>query len=229
MIIGDKRFEVLRQRIAEGRINMAEVRELFMFAEHLIRENDQQSKALEAMLGEQSSIVVGGFCIYKAADGGAGVLDRKLNYEANTKRWKTGDIVIHDADSKEPKMLMVVLGYSRDGQVRTKYVSKARKQRVMKNYLDCLHEPERFGIQSAWGKRKEDGLNLIQGEWEYARRFNLRYPVGTLVNNVFTFTEMPIKTTGQAYLNEKGEAVIELGDCGVQCLYDVEVFEPPQS
>lgn len=78
-----------------------------------------------------------------------------MNYEPNTERWKVGDLVIHDADAKTPDMLMIVVGYTKEGQCRTRYhqpperMSKASKRKVWSNDLKYLHDPARFAINSA--------------------------------------------------------------------------------
>lgn len=82
--------------------------------------------------------------------------DRKeaMNYEANTMRWKVGDLVIHDADAKRTEMLMVVLGYAKDGRCRTRYATgnalngdeRRRKPAIWENPISHLHDPARFGI-----------------------------------------------------------------------------------
>jgi len=46
-----------------------------------------------------------------------------MNYEANKTEWKPGDIVIHDADSKDHKMLMVILSVNDSGMAKSKYLN----------------------------------------------------------------------------------------------------------
>jgi hypothetical protein len=94
-------------------------------------------------------------------------------YEANKTEWKPGDIVIHDADSKDHKMLMVILGEtihpngSREWRtqylnpkkliphcIMVKYGSYERipkrltkqSRKVWLNELKYLHDPARFDI-----------------------------------------------------------------------------------
>lgn len=70
-----------------------------------------------------------------------------MNYEANTTKWKKGDIVIHDADAKEERMLMVVIGYTRDGLVKTEYIDRIwHYKNRYHNELKYLLDPARFGI-----------------------------------------------------------------------------------
>jgi len=96
-------------------------------------------------------------------------------YEANTIEWKPGDIVIHDADSKDHKMLMVVRGIIRYRNedtaqwqsqylnpeeliphcVMVKYGSYERipkrltkqSREIWLNDMKYLHNPARFGIE----------------------------------------------------------------------------------
>lgn len=71
-------------------------------------------------------------------------------YEANTRRWAPGDVVIHDMDAKRAAMLTVVVGYTRSGDVRTVYREPALRAqwrgRPIVNRLAVLHDPARFGI-----------------------------------------------------------------------------------
>jgi len=73
-----------------------------------------------------------------------------MNYEPNTRQWNVGDLVLHDADAKRPEMLMRVIGYSRDGECETQYVTRlpmnGNPRRVWKNGISVLHNPSRFGV-----------------------------------------------------------------------------------
>lgn len=64
-------------------------------------------------------------------------------------------MVIHDADSKTPEMLMVVIGYTKDGKTcRTRYAKAnayngdtyRKEPAEWENPLSHLHDPARFGI-----------------------------------------------------------------------------------
>ena len=73
-------------------------------------------------------------------------------YEANRVEWKTGDYVVHDSDAKRTDMLMVVIGRSRNGGFRTRYVlpfglPRSWRRRVWLNTIEALHDPGRFGIE----------------------------------------------------------------------------------
>ena len=39
-----------------------------------------------------------------------------MNYEPNTVKWKPGDLVLHDADAKEWRVMMRVVNYAVDGR-----------------------------------------------------------------------------------------------------------------
>jgi hypothetical protein len=69
-------------------------------------------------------------------------------YEANTVRWKVGDLVLHDADAKKAEMLMRVVGYSeKTGLCLTRYVTQnERDKMVYPNDVKFLHDPRRFAI-----------------------------------------------------------------------------------
>jgi hypothetical protein len=72
-------------------------------------------------------------------------------HEPNSCTWQPGDIVIHDADAKRPDMLMVVIGCSRAGVYRTRYLFPAEqpknwRKKIWRNTIEPLHDPRRFGI-----------------------------------------------------------------------------------
>lgn len=72
-------------------------------------------------------------------------------HEANACEWKPGDVVIHDADAKRADMLMVVVGRSRAGVYRTRYLfpseqPKNWRKKIWRNTIEPLHDPRRFGI-----------------------------------------------------------------------------------
>lgn len=75
-----------------------------------------------------------------------------MNYEPNTTRWPVGVLVIHDADAKTDEMLMEVIGYTKDGMVKTRYYDPplrmpgAHRFKVWTNELKYLHDPKRFGL-----------------------------------------------------------------------------------
>lgn len=72
----------------------------------------------------------------------------KMLYEPNKIKWKIGDIVIHDADAKEERMLMKVVDliyYMGDNLYVTVYINLSDKTK-WKNDLKFLHDPARFGI-----------------------------------------------------------------------------------
>jgi len=77
-----------------------------------------------------------------------------MNYEANTRRWEKGDLVLHDADAKRPEMLMRVVGYGPDGRCVTVYAvanemnkdPQRKKPARWENPSAMLHDPARFGV-----------------------------------------------------------------------------------
>lgn len=69
-----------------------------------------------------------------------------MNYEANTTHWRLGDLVIHDADAKRVDMIMIVIGYTRDGLCKTRYIEDARSRKVWVNELKYLHAIDKFGL-----------------------------------------------------------------------------------
>ena len=112
-----------------------------------------------------------------------------MNHEPNTEQWRWDDLVIHDADAKHPKMLMKVIGFTRDGLVKTQYLDPrgigtgGRTRKVWKNDFKFLHNPNRFGIPTKGispfidRTRFEDFCN----EWDMMQRWNKKYQIGQRV------------------------------------------------
>lgn len=78
-------------------------------------------------------------------------------HEKNSTRWKLGDYVIHDADAKNERMLMIVTGCTKEGTYITRYANKDVCPDRYENPLKVLHDPLRFGIETpnaeVWGRR----------------------------------------------------------------------------
>lgn len=97
-----------------------------------------------------------------------------MNYEPNLIQWHKGSIVIHDADAKEPKMLMRVIGYTRDGLVKTQYIDKRHKRTVWKNGKEFLHDPRRFDLLAQ--DFAQEYVERYQDDFERVRRWNRNHP-----------------------------------------------------
>ena len=78
-------------------------------------------------------------------------------YEPNKTLWKIGDLVIHDADAKEKRMLMRVIGYRKnesevceteylDDELRKSWCVGKFHGRIF-NHIRVLHDPAIFGIK----------------------------------------------------------------------------------
>lgn len=80
-----------------------------------------------------------------------------MNYTPNTQRWQVGDIVIHDADAKNVKMLMRVTGYdARTGECLTEYLHPKYilgMDMQCSNDIRYLHDPAKFGVSVPGGKQ----------------------------------------------------------------------------
>lgn len=76
-----------------------------------------------------------------------------MNHEPNNRKWKPGDIVIHDGDRKAAAMLMIVLDYheTEDGiTYTTAYLHQPKnsgKKGIWFNPIEYLHDPKRFDIE----------------------------------------------------------------------------------
>ena len=69
-----------------------------------------------------------------------------MNYKPNNVNWCVGDFVIHDADAKNERMLMLVVAVNLNGDIRTVYVNQDVSAKSYINRKEVLHDPERFGI-----------------------------------------------------------------------------------
>lgn len=72
--------------------------------------------------------------------------------EPNRIEWEAGDYVIHDSDPKRADMLVVVIGWYRDGGFRTRYAFPSRlprswRRRAWRNTIHPLHDPGHFAIE----------------------------------------------------------------------------------
>lgn len=131
-----------------------------------------------------------------------------MNYEPNTEQWRWYDLVIHDADAKHPKMLMKVIGFTRDGLVKTQYLDQRgiRKnglpRKVYENEMKYLHAPERFDIftkgLSAHMSQKE--FDTLCCDWDMVRRWNKAYEVGQKVYTTSDDGGFETITGGHAYM-----------------------------
>ena len=71
-----------------------------------------------------------------------------MNHEPNTVSWKSGDVVVHDADAKQPAMLRVVVGVRRrDDHAYTRYLYGHVEKQVYCDHRELLHDPARFGLE----------------------------------------------------------------------------------
>lgn len=150
-----------------------------------------------------------------------------MNYEANTIEWRVGDIVIHDADAKEPKMLMEITGFTGDGLYESQYCDNRHEGKIYTNNMASLHDPNRFGIRPAWAKQGRDKLSRVQQEWERMRIFNYHRKPGATVTVRTTSADggFETTTTGPAYMGASGNALIHLKHGGAWWLRFVEVVE----
>ena len=67
-------------------------------------------------------------------------------YQKNKTYWRKGDTVIHDADAKESKMLMIVTNVLDCGCIQTRYHDRSISKELFYNKKEALHDPSRFGI-----------------------------------------------------------------------------------
>lgn len=131
----------------------------------------------------------------------------------NTRQWHKGDYVLHYADAKHPKMLMRVVGFKRDDKTLAKcqYVSKKRNMRgFLWNDVKNLHDPEKWGINPAWGKSEPAYFEQICEDWECVRLWNFYRKPGQRVVTSSADGGFITKTTGLAKIGKDGNALIPL-------------------
>jgi hypothetical protein len=112
-----------------------------------------------------------------------------MNYEPNTEEWRWDDLVIHDADEKHPRMLMKVIGFTRDGLVKTQYLDRrgirrgGLSRKVYVNELKYLHSPDLFGIltKGLSANMRQSLFEQFYREWDMVQHWNKTYPVGQRV------------------------------------------------
>lgn len=131
-----------------------------------------------------------------------------MNYEPNTEQWRWDDLVIHDADAKHPKMLMVVIGFTRDGLVKTQYLDRrgirngGLPRKVYTNEMKVLHNPNRFGINMKGITPHLGTERFVQwcDEFDMMKRWNKKYPVGQRVRTTSADGGFETVTGGLAYM-----------------------------
>ena len=145
-----------------------------------------------------------------------------MNYSPNATQWKRGDVVIHDADAKEPTMLMRVTGFTRDGRVKTQYVDKRHKRTVWDNPMTSLHDPQRFRLYAQWGTYTQTRLEEVQYQWERARRWNHGHAIGVKVRTTSADGGFEAITISKAEVWNTGDAMVQLAPGGFWLLKFVE-------
>ena len=151
-------------------------------------------------------------------------------YKPNKNLWGKGHVVIHDADAKEPKMLMMVIGRTRDGLIKTQYVDKRQKRTIYKNDLKYLHEPELFGLNSRWGVKAQEYFEDVQREFEMVRWWNQIYPEVVFVKTMSADGDgLTTYTTGHAKFQSGGYGTVYLKGHGYWALRFVVVVPEPDA
>lgn len=148
-----------------------------------------------------------------------------MNYEPNTRQWVRGEIVIHDADAKEPRMLMKVIGFTRAGLPKTRYVDKRQSRKVYINEFKYLLDPTQFGLNPNWADHRQDLLEIYQVEWCLVRNWNLHYEVGQRVMTTSADGGFETVTVGKAYQDGTGYGNVRLERGGQWLLRFVKAIE----
>ncbi|MGB1285845.1 MAG: hypothetical protein ACPG7F_04865 [Aggregatilineales bacterium] len=152
-----------------------------------------------------------------------------MNYEPNTNHWQKGAIVIHDADAKEPRMLMQVIGYTRGGLCKTQYLFREHRRTVWKNRIAVLHCPEQWiHGASEWQNQYQSNLKEYQANFINVRLWNIRFGDGQTVMTTSADGGFMTTTNGKAFYRH-GEAWLYLnrtaaGKAG--CWWALEHVQP---
>ena len=138
-----------------------------------------------------------------------------MNYPENTTYWQIGAIVLHDADAKEPRMFMQVIGYTKDGCAKTRYIDTTRNgKKIWTNEMQYLHAPEEFGI----------GVGCTQNDFDLVKYWNRQCGNREKVQ-VIGGCEAITFTQGQAFLLNGVGAWINTEDCGMVDLSNVRLIK----
>lgn len=135
-----------------------------------------------------------------------------MNYDPNTTQWHKHDLVLHDADAKEPRMLMKVIGYTRDGLCKTQYITPDHRRTVYKNRIAVLHEPTQWlGKFDHLHNLSADTVQHWHDAFVLVRRWNLYHEPGQMV----------VTTSGDGgfYTQTQGKAIIENGQAHIYLKY----------
>lgn len=137
-----------------------------------------------------------------------------MNYPQNTTHWNIGDLVLHDADAKEPRMFMRVTGYTREGLVLTKYIDPTRNgKNTWKNDIKYLHAPDKFGFTAL----------CTQSDYDLVKYWNRQCSAREKVR-VSGSCEAITFTKSMAFLLKTGGAWVETEDCGrVELSYLIKI------
>lgn len=132
-----------------------------------------------------------------------------MNYAPNTEKWGVNEIVIHDADAKEPRMLMVVIGRTSTGEIKTRYLLPSEHGRkVWVNHLEYLHDPKRFGLACDWHNFGRKQIKAAQQQFERMRIWNYWHKPGAIAKVASQAWEAIV--THPAYLAQSGRAQLYL-------------------
>lgn len=145
-----------------------------------------------------------------------------MNYPPNTTHWRKGDIVLHDADAKEPRMLMKVIGFTRDGKVKTQYCDLNHKRTIYRNEFKYLHDTKQWGIHPDLGNHTQELMEEYQRRWVHVRRWNRHYPPGITVITTSADGQFVTRTTGAAFFSASGSALVTLETGGQWALEFVQ-------
>lgn len=144
-----------------------------------------------------------------------------MPYEPNLTHWPRGSYVLHSGDAKQPRSLMKIIGYTRDGLAKCKYVSKRKPRQIYINEIQHLHDPNQFGVNERFGDYSQEALERTQDEWERVQMWNVMYKPGQLVLTTSADGGFKAKTIKRAYLDKGGCAWVWLEPGGMWSLQHV--------
>lgn len=152
-------------------------------------------------------------------------------YEPNKEHWRRGDVVIHWCDAKEPRMLMKIIGFTRDGLVKTQYLFRTHKRTIYINSMEKLLDPLDFNLSVRVGEWDQKPLQDYQHEFEQVRFWNHVHPeIGVWVKKISADgQDVPVTQTKSKAFMQGHQARISLVHGGIWALRFVVAVPDPDS
>lgn len=120
-------------------------------------------------------------------------------------------------------MLMFIVGFTkRQKLAKCRYADKRLPRKCYANDMRWLLDPTAFGMRPEWGRREQHYLERCQEEWQRVRVWNVRYPQPMRVYTTSYDGGFVARTTGPAFMDDAGHAMIDLVGHGRWALIFIE-------